>query len=218
MVEVSGFDCGKFLNVQSLSIVIWIGSGRISPSITPKYGGPLQNLSAPTAGEAVPSDRAKRTKRMSSGKPSAKPRDIRKRHGCSMPRVVSSSMPIRSRGVVRECPQPVAGRGRYRQNVVVAAGDSGLRGTRSRELPRGADRIGGRRRPAGTRRARNFRSEMASAKFSIFGIIFPLSSYGPWPDPIGPVRDVLMLFGPIRGGGRHAKEALPAHRDHWQTA
>ena len=205
MVEVSGFDCGKFWNVQSLSIVIWVGSGRKLPSITPKYGGSLQNFSAPTAGEAVPSNRAKRR---SSVKPGEKPRDIRKRHGCSMPRVLSSSMPLRSRRVVRACPQPVAGRGRYRQNVVVAAGDSGLRGNRSRELPRGADRIGGRRRPAGTRRARNFKSEMASAEFSLFGIIFPLSSYGPWPDPIGP----------IRGGGRHAKEALPAHRDHWQTA
>ena len=84
MVEVSGFDCGKFWNVQFMSIVIWVGSGRKLPSITPKYGGSLQNFSAPTAGEVVPSNRAKRTKRMSSGKPSVKPRDIRKRHGCFM--------------------------------------------------------------------------------------------------------------------------------------
>src|SRR4030042_5286905 len=74
MVEVSGFDCGKFLNVQSLSIVIWVGTGRISPSITPKYGGSLQNFSAATAGEAVPSNRANR---ISSGKTSVEPRDIR---------------------------------------------------------------------------------------------------------------------------------------------
>src|SRR4030066_1513879 len=74
MVEVRGFDSGKFWNVQSLSIVICTGSGCLLPSITPKYGGSLQNFSTPSAGEAVPSNRANR---IGSVKPSVEPRGFR---------------------------------------------------------------------------------------------------------------------------------------------
>ena len=60
--------------MQSQSIVIWVGAGRILPSITPKYGASLQNFSAPSAGETVPNNRAKR---ISSGKPSVEPCAVR---------------------------------------------------------------------------------------------------------------------------------------------
>src|SRR5512146_2784801 len=128
MVEVSGLDCGKFWNVQSLSTVIWTGSGCLYPSITPKYGGSLQNFSAPSAGEAIASKKVKRT---SSVKPSEELRDIRargKRHGRSICRGVFQ-LPCQlevgeSSGHAR---RPIARRGRYRRNAVGAVGDSSLR-------------------------------------------------------------------------------------------
>ena len=49
-VVVSGFDCGQFWKVQSLSTVIWTGGvTSTSPSITPKYGASLQKSPASAA-------------------------------------------------------------------------------------------------------------------------------------------------------------------------
>src|SRR5512134_2160260 len=183
MVLVSGFDCGKFWNVQSLSIVIWTGSGCLLPSITPKYGGSLQNFSAPAAGETVASNRARRTSR---GKPSVGPRDIRDLEifltsrpsgpntssaacpATAIPRrpvipEISSSVPRAVRGPPGPPPRPRPREGGERRNPDSARTDTVFRRPPPRELPRDAGRIGGHRRPAGTRRARNFGSEIASA-------------------------------------------------------
>jgi hypothetical protein len=68
-------------------------------------------------------------------------------------------------------------------------------GPRLRGLPRGAGRIGHRRRPAGTRRAWNFRSEMASAEF-IRGVV-PRGFA--WRCPVG-------RRGDAPGAGRGGRE------------
>ena len=75
-------------------------------------------------------------------------------------------------------------------------------GHRPRGLPGGAGRIGGRRRPAGTRRAWNYRSEISSAEF--IRRVVPRGFA--WRCPVGPRGDA--PGGPIiifrsQDGRRH---------------
>jgi hypothetical protein len=77
-VVVRGFDSGKFLKVQSPSIVIWTGTGGTSPSITPKYGGSLQNFSAASAGDAAAGSRVDKISRQTT---SIDPRTVMGREG-----------------------------------------------------------------------------------------------------------------------------------------
>src|SRR5512134_396644 len=201
MVEVSGLDCGKFWNVQSLSIVIWTGSGCLKPSITPKYGGSLQNFSTPRAGEAVPSNRAKR---MSSGKPSVEPRDIHKetspvpavtlvevaaRLQCSMLRVSFNFHAISESASRPGTPSGLSRGGSGTGGMALVQGRLAVSGAPRRKDHQGEQPgLGGRGDSAGPRRRRNFKNEIEAAEF-LRGLAFR------WPPVFSTNHSESLAFG-----------------------